>query len=243
MIDSAAVTTSLARVLSLFRMQPEDREAQKAAFRALLVRMGGQDLTLQATDSALLVNGAPVPPATMGETELRRALLGQGIGELFVPGALEPAQLLQLIRTLAAPAGSYAHLQQLRDSLAEHAVAGVRVTPPMPSAGKDVPEEEGTLSALGPGAASEDAVGLLHFVTLEMPSAGRLGELLSQLEQDPDRAEVSELLNEVVGFGGNGLAAGAMAGGAGRCHGAGAPRGSGPGGVGAARLPISPSGG
>ncbi len=130
MIDTTSVTTSLARVLSLLRLDPEDRDAQKAAFRALLVRMGGQDVELQVTAQGLRVNGTRVPEATMGLAELRRPLLSHGIGELFIPGALAPAQLLQLIRAIAAPPETYARLQQLRDSLTEHGITGVRVAPP-----------------------------------------------------------------------------------------------------------------
>lgn len=199
MIDSTAVTISLARVLTLLRLQPEDREAQKTAFRALVEHLAGQDLDLQVTGSALQINGTPVSQSTIGLTELRHLLQSHGVGQMVIPGSLRPAQLLDLMRALAAPTGTYPQLQQLRDIVVRRGIPGVQLAPP--SYGGETTGPDGMLAALGPDAASEDAVGLLHFLNLETPSEGQLAELLNQLAGDPDRGNVSELLNQVVGFG------------------------------------------
>jgi HEAT repeat protein len=228
MTRSSAIADSFARVVFLLRDIPDDREAQKSAFRALITRVSDRPFRLTA-GTGLLVDGEMVEPETPGTIALRRQLLGHGVGEIAIPAGLNPGQLLSLVRAIAAPIGTYPRLQQLADHLTVSGVDGVGIAPPLPSAtppgseAHDVkpprhtpptserlsgsgplptpPKNERDIEALGPDAANEEAVGLLHFVTIQRQTIGRLDELLIELERDPDSAQAGELLNEVVAFG------------------------------------------
>jgi hypothetical protein len=223
MTKSLAIADSFARVVFLLRDIPDDREAQKSAFRALLVRITDQAVRFTVSNGRLLVDGEEVEAETPGTVALRRQFLGHGVGDLSIPSGLNPGQLLTVIRAVAAPAGTYPRLQQLSDHFTVSGVDGVKISAPEPSASvattKTPPRqtppsrpailtepapstpEESEIKALGPDAANEEAVGLLHFVTLELKSLGRLEELLIELDRNPDSAQAGELLNEVVAFG------------------------------------------
>jgi HEAT repeat protein len=222
MTKSSAIADSFARVVFLLRDIPEDKEAQKSAFRALLVRITGLPIRFTVGNGRLLVDGEDVEPETPGTIALRRQLLGHGVGDLSIPAGLNPGQLLTVIRAVAAPVGAYPRLQQLADHFTVSGIDGVAATPPAPTAAVTATEaaprqtppqrpaileppssktEEREIRSLGPDAANEESVGLLHFVTLELKSIGRLDELLIELERNPDFAGAGELLNEVVAFG------------------------------------------
>ena len=222
MTRSSAIADSFARVVFLLRDIPEDKEAQKSAFRALLGRIADQPVRLTAGNGRLLVDGEEVEPETPGTIALRRQLLGHGIGELSIPPSLNPGQLLTVIRAVASPVGAYPRLQQLADHFTVSGVDGIRILPPepIPSPPADTtprhtppslpailaePSHRATneveIKALGPDAANEESVGLLHFVTLELKSIGRLDELLIELDRNPDSPVAGELLNEAVAFG------------------------------------------
>ena len=223
MTNSSALADSFARVVFLLRDIPDDREAQKSAFRALLVRITDQPIRFTVMNGRLMVDGEDVEPETPGTAALRRQLLGHGIGDLSIPPGLNPGQLLTVIRAVAAPVGAYPRLQQLADHFTVSGVDGVMISPPAPTApvtpaeparrqtpaprpailSEPAPKtrDDAEIKALGPDAANEESVGLLHFVTLELKSVGRLDELLIELERNPDSAGAGELLNEVVAFG------------------------------------------
>ena len=222
MTRSSAIADSFARVVFLLRDIPDDKEAQKSAFRALLVRITDQPIHFTVGNGRLLVDGEEVEPETPGTIALRRQLLGHGVGDLSIPAGLNPGQLLTVIRAIAAPVGAYPRLQQLADHFTVSGVDGIRIIPPEPipvpspeapprqtpaprPAILDEPSPRGTneveIKSLGPDAANEESVGLLHFVTMELTSIGRLDELLIELDRNPDSAQAGELLNEVVAFG------------------------------------------
>ena len=221
MTKSSATVDSFARVVFLLRDIPDDKEAQKSAFRTLLGRITDQPFRVTVGNGRLLLDGEPVEPETPGTIALRRQLLGHGVGELSVPAGLTPGQLLTVIRAVAAPVGAYPRLQHLADHFTVSGVDGVKISSPEPTASVtpteprqtpaprpailDEPAPRGTneveIKSLGPGAANEESVGLLHFATLELKSIGRLDELLLELDRKPDSAEAGKLLNEVVAFG------------------------------------------
>lgn len=223
MTRSSALADSFARVVFLLRDIPDDREAQKSAFRALLVRITDQPIQFTVGNGRLLVDGEEVEPETPGTIALRRQLLGHGVGDLVIPPGLNPGQLLTVVRAVAAPVGAYPRLQQLADHFTVSGVDGVKISPPTPAAAVTAteapprptpaprpailseptpkPRDDSEIKALGPDAANEESVGLLHFVTMEVSSIGRLDELLIELERNPDSGEAGELLNEVVAFG------------------------------------------
>jgi len=223
MTRSSDIADSFARVVFLLRDIPEDKEAQKSAFRALLARITDQPVRLTVGNGRLLVGGEEVEPETPGTIALRRQLLGHGIGDLSIPPGLNPGQLLTVIRAVASPVGAYPRLQQLADHFTVSGVDGIRIIPPEPAPPTPPAEtsprqtppsipailaepshratNEVEIKALGPDAANEESVGLLHFVTLELKSIGRLDELLIELDRNPDSPVAGELLNEAVAFG------------------------------------------
>lgn len=227
MTRSSEIAESLSRLVFLLRDRPEDKEAQKASFRALLVRVSDQPLKLVATDGRFLVDGQPIGADVVGGEALRRQMLAHGIGELSLASGTTPHQLLVVIRAIAAPPGTWGRLQQMADHLTAAGINGAEIAPPVratsshpmgpsspmvpqspaPSASAPrvtsgpPPSDDGEIEALGPDAANEESVGLLHFVTLETRTIGRLDELLIGLEQDPGSAKAGDLLNEVVAFG------------------------------------------
>jgi len=221
MTRSSAIADCLSRVVFLLHDTPEDKEGQKSAFRALLVRVSDQPVSFATTDGRLLVDGEPAGPDVYRVGDLRRHLLAHGIGELKVPGSLSPSQLLTIVRALGARPGTFPRLQQLADHLVAAGIAGVEITPPIPasisapptleppspelapriSAPVNLTIEESEILALGPDALNEESVGLLHFATLELQSIGHLDELLIVLEQDPDSAKAGDVLNELLAAG------------------------------------------
>ncbi|HEV8123260.1 MAG TPA: HEAT repeat domain-containing protein [Gemmatimonadales bacterium] len=223
MTRSSEVAECLSRVIFLLRDRPGDKEAQKTAFRALLVRVSDQPLKLVATDGRFLVDGQAIGADVTGGEALRRQILAHGVGELTLPAGLSPPQLLAVIRALAAPIGTWSRLQSMADHLTAAGIQGAEIAPPVrgtsahpmapamagqpasPPAARTVPgptvKDSGDITALGPDAANEESVGLLHFVTMENRTIGRLDELLLVLEQDPGSTKSGDLLNEVVAFG------------------------------------------
>ncbi|MEO8199481.1 MAG: HEAT repeat domain-containing protein [Gemmatimonadota bacterium] len=211
MTRSSSLADSLSRVVSLLRDEPEDKEAQKSAFRALLVRLSEEALVVVAdSDGRLLVDSEVVSTDVPGAEPLRRQLLSHGIAELSIPAGLSPANLLTVMRALAAAPGTFPRLQQLADHFTVSGIDGVMLGPPgrLSPIHPEIPPQEPSpessrveLAGLGPDAVNEESVGLLHFVTMEMKSLGELDELLITLEQDPGSARVGDILNEVLSFG------------------------------------------
>lgn len=221
---STSLADSLSRMVFLLRDEPDDREAQKSAFRALLTRLSEQAVVVQATpDGRLMVDGDAVDAEMVSADSLRRQLLSHGIGEVSIPGSLSPGQLLIIMRAFAAAPGTFPRLQQMADHFTVSGIDGVALAPPIvpvpptpvvstpapaapapppvPPVPAAEPSAEPEMSALGPDAVNEESVGLLHFVTMEMKSLGELDELLLVLEQDPNSPRAGDVLNEVLAFG------------------------------------------
>jgi HEAT repeats len=212
MTRSSAIADSLSRVVFLLRDEPDDKEAQKSAFRALLARVSEQAVHISIPDGRLAIDREIVDADIPGADALRRQLLSHGIGELALPASLTPPQLLTVLRALAAAPGTFPRLQQLADHFTVSGIDGITIVPPVParvSAPVAMPESpppsqvvtDPKLVAIGPDAVNEESVGLLHFVTMEMKSLGELDELLLTLEKDPGSPQTGDLLNEVLAFG------------------------------------------
>ncbi|MEO8295082.1 MAG: HEAT repeat domain-containing protein [Gemmatimonadota bacterium] len=211
MTRSSAIADSLSRVVFLIRDQPDDREAQKSAFRALLARVSEQPVLIATQNGTLAIDGEAAGPDSPGADALRRQLLSHGIGELGIPSSLTPPQLLTVLRALAAAPGTFPRLQQLADHFTVSGIDGVIIAPPLSAIAPQYtdlapPSENATTPdpkpiGIGPDAVNEESVGLLHFVTMEMKSIGELDELLLTLEQDPNSPKTGDLLNEVLAFG------------------------------------------
>jgi HEAT repeat protein/PBS lyase HEAT-like repeat-containing protein len=90
--------THLSRAVELFR-DPQAKAAQKAQFRALLVLLKLDAVTLRLDGGRLVVNGTAVEGAAFDP--LRRHLKRHAVGELTIPADPPAGQLFELLKALA----------------------------------------------------------------------------------------------------------------------------------------------
>src|SRR2546428_3981143 len=122
----------LARAVDLFR-DPEKKEDQKRAFRALVAMLHGQSVTVRVVGGRISVNGAPIDGPQLGPLLQRLEL--HGVGEMTIPQDAPVSQVFALLRALAdQPAWSEDIDARLRASGASHvSVSMARLTdPPSP---------------------------------------------------------------------------------------------------------------
>lgn len=210
MTTPAGILTELARVLLLLRDQPERKEEQRVAFERFVKAMPDADHRLRVTPTDLVWDQAVVA-AGQGELgQLFSQLRAHGIGELRLPAGLMTSTLHSLIRILAAPAGTYGSFDHL---VARMDAAGCGVIPvqPLPQAApapmdprmrpKAGADEEGRLTALGPGALTEAQVGMMHFVTLQTQAVNPTMEVMNQLKEADPGAATAEALTQLLAAG------------------------------------------
>ncbi|HEX9728395.1 MAG TPA: HEAT repeat domain-containing protein [Gemmatimonadales bacterium] len=92
----------LARAVELFRSSPGAVAEQKGALRALvaLTKLGGA--TVKVTDGSLSVESVVIPPTLPGIKSLTAQLDLHGVGEIRIARNAAPADMLGLLRGLAA---------------------------------------------------------------------------------------------------------------------------------------------
>ena len=93
MLVPHAFATHFARTVELFR-DPKDKTGQKAQFRALLVLLKQDAVTLKSDGGTVTVNGTAVDGAAFDP--LRRQLERHSVGELTIPANPPPDQLFEL---------------------------------------------------------------------------------------------------------------------------------------------------
>lgn len=212
-----SVVSELWNVLALLRDRPNAKEEHKGAFRALVGTLGVNPLALEATTEGLAYQGILVPEETVGAAALGQQMRLHGIGELILPEGTAPAPLLSLIRALAAPLGTYRHIQEFITAVGEpgasqfairaiappstsRPVVPVAGTPPMQAAAEPRPPRVAAdLSALGPGAMASESAGMLHFMSAQHQALGEVEELSLRVEGAPDAPAVGNTLSELLG--------------------------------------------
>ena len=103
MLVPHAFATHFARTVELFR-DPKDKTGQKAQFRALLVLLKHDAVTLKSDGGTVTVNGTTVDGAAF--EPLRRQLERHSVGELTIPANPPPDQLFELLKALAGEPGA-----------------------------------------------------------------------------------------------------------------------------------------
>src|SRR5438093_2914132 len=116
MLGPHAFATHFARTVELFR-DPKDKTGQKAQFRALLVLLKQDAVTLKSDGGTVTVNGTAVDGAAFDP--LRRQLERHSVGELTIPANPPPDQLFELLKALAGEPGEADLPTRLRASGAE----------------------------------------------------------------------------------------------------------------------------
>ena len=208
MTTPSSLLAELARLLLLLRDHPDQKEELRLAFKGFSAGLTDHDHVLTVTPNGFLWDETEVPMGRGELAALHDHFRGQGIGEIRLPSGLMTSTLLSLLRIIAAPVGSYGSFDHLTARLD---AAGCGVVPILPydlsararSSLSDLPRvtEDGHLNALGPGAVTEDSVGLMHFVTLRNDAISPLDDLTSQLGHSGTERETTELLNQVLAAG------------------------------------------
>lgn len=124
------IVSDLWNVVSLLRDRPAAKEEQKAAFRVLVTTLGVNPLSLEATAEGLAYQGVLVPEETPGAAALCKQMLALGVGQIELPEGTGAGPLLSLLRALAAPAGSYRHIQEFITAVGEPGASQFRISPP-----------------------------------------------------------------------------------------------------------------
>lgn len=212
-----SVVSDIWNVVVLLRDRPNAKDEHKAAFRALVTTLGVSPLSLLATPEGLAYQGVLAPDETAGAASLARQMLQHGIGDIELPAGTGPAPLLSLLRALAAPSGTYRHIQEFITAVGEPGASqfGIRaaaaVPPPGPAVsargstalppkvmGSPPPRASVELTALGPGAVSSEQGGMLHFMSSQHQAIDRLDELSLAIAAAPSGGRVADLLSELV---------------------------------------------
>src|SRR5436190_2163532 len=103
MLVPHAFATHFARTVELFR-DPQAKTAQKAQFRALLVLLKHDAVTLKRGGGTVTVNGTVVDGAAF--EPIRQQLERHSVGELTIPANPPPDQVFQLLTALAGEPGA-----------------------------------------------------------------------------------------------------------------------------------------
>ncbi len=211
MTTPAGILTEFANLLLLLRDQPERKDEQRLAFKRFAAMLPDEDHQLKLTPSGFVWDQAQIAAGPEELGQLYSHLKAHGIGEVRLPVGLMTSTLLSLVRVLAAPAGTYGSFDHLvaRLDAAGCGVIPVHPLPPAqtgltldprmrPQAGAD---EEGRLTALGPGALTEAQVGMMHFVTLQPNAVHPTMDVMNRLAHADSGAATSEALTQLLAAG------------------------------------------
>ena len=211
MTTPAGILTEFANLLLLLRDQPERKDEQRMAFKRFAAMLPDEDHQLKLTPTGFVWDQAIIA-AGQGELgQLYSHLRAHGIGEIRLPVGLMTSTLLSLVRLLAAPAGTYGSFDHLAARL-DAAGCGVIQLQPLPPAQTSPPldprmrpkagaDEEGRLTALGPGALTEAQVGMMHFVNLQTNAVNPTMEVMNRLAHADSGAATSEALTQLLAAG------------------------------------------
>ena len=130
-----SVVSEIWNVVALLRDRPGAKEEHKAAFRALVTTLGVSPVELAATSEGLAYQGILAPEEATEAAALARQMLRHGIGEIALPEGTGAAPLLSLLRALAAPAGTYRHIQEFITAVGEPGASQFRLAAALASSG------------------------------------------------------------------------------------------------------------
>lgn len=213
-----SVVSDLWNVIVLFRDRPDAKEEHKTAFRTLVAALGVSPLELGATAEGLAYQGVLAPEEATEAEPFARQMLLHGVGDIALPAGTGASPLLALLRALAAPAGTYRHIQEFITAVGEpgasqfrilaaspvppsdHAVSALGSTALPPRVvGSPPPRGSVELTALGPGAVSSEGGTPLHIPSPAHAHLAGLDDLSRAIAADPTGAAVGHLLSELAG--------------------------------------------
>ncbi len=232
--ESSAV--ALARIVFLLKEAPEAKRDLQVAFETLIDSFGTGPHEFGVRSGAFLLDGVRLDLNSTGVEALFQVMWAHGIGDLVMPADLTPGILASLVRALASPppatpdvAVFQSRLQGLGATMLK--VSGLPVTgkveglvlneidlkpaiprtapPAIPRGHKPVEDEDTQLTGLGSDVVSEEKFGMMHFMTLEMPTGGNLDDLTDQLDTEQTSSSQSELMARILTAGEQAAGAGA----------------------------------
>jgi hypothetical protein len=106
MLNPEHFAISLARAVETFRTAPEDVTAQKSALRALVALTKLGEVRVAVRGDAVTVSGTVVPGTLPGIPSLAAQMGVHGVREINFAENASAADLLTLLRALAAPSGA-----------------------------------------------------------------------------------------------------------------------------------------
>ncbi len=99
------------------RAAPEDTEAQRQTFMALVAALEGQAMAIGADVGGMTVNGHAIPQGAQFAAELHGQFTAHGVGMITLPADLPTAPLMILIQALARPRGEIRSAREFVDLL------------------------------------------------------------------------------------------------------------------------------
>ena len=127
MFNPEIFAIAFSRAVALTRASPPNRDHQKAALRAIYALTSLASATVRLYDGVLSVDAAVVPAHVPSADLLAFQMEGHGVAELAIARGAGPAELLALLRALAADVGSYAEGDGVARRLADVGASGVAV--------------------------------------------------------------------------------------------------------------------
>ncbi len=146
MIAPSSIIAALARMLGLLQEDPSDRDRLKDAFRDLYGVLEPDGATISVDVKGMIIDGTPLPHGLPGGGEVRIRFHRHGIGTIRVPAGVKPADLLAVVRLLAAEPTGEGAVESFVRRLPVEAALAIQVDGP-----RDLPQasDSRTLEHLG----------------------------------------------------------------------------------------------
>ncbi len=120
MFNTEIYAAALARMVDLMR-QPDAKEQQKAALRALVALSGSTSATIRCYDGVLSVDAVEIDPALPHVGGFAARMAAHNIAEIAIGRGADAAELLALMRGLAeGPYGVPQVKERLREARSQH---------------------------------------------------------------------------------------------------------------------------
>jgi HEAT repeat protein len=228
MASPESSVVALARIVFLLKDAPEAKRDLQVAFETLIDAFGTGAHEIGVRKDVFLFDGTKVDMTEPAVVALHKLIMAHAVGDLVMPAGTTPGLLASLVRALASPpppirdvAVFQSRLQGLGATTLKVSAPPVtgkveglvlnendlrpaipRTAPPaIPGRQKSAEDEDTQLTGLGQDVVSEEKFGMMHFITLERPSGGRLVELTEQLDRSEAGTASSDLLARILAAG------------------------------------------
>jgi len=130
MTAPSSIVAVLARMLDLLQSDPNDRDQLKAGFRDLFAVLEPDGAAITVDVKGMIIDGTALPHGLPGGGEVRIRFHTHGIGSIRVPAGVRPADLLAVVRLLAAEPVGEATVESFVRRLPVEAALAIQVDGP-----------------------------------------------------------------------------------------------------------------